>query len=72
MKIEHRQSAATYVCPMHPEVRQDHPGTCPRCRMPLVSEEQGEQGQGAERHGRDGMAHSHGEAGAGDHAEMIR
>ena len=24
-----------YTCPMHPEVRQDHPGACPKCGMPL-------------------------------------
>ena len=49
---EHRQqeqsaSAGTiYTCPMHPEVRQDHPGNCPKCGMtlePLLPElEEGE------------------------------
>ena len=33
------QSAAVagtiYTCPMHPEVRQDHPGNCPKCGMTL-------------------------------------
>ena len=24
-----------YTCPMHPEIRQDHPGTCPKCGMTL-------------------------------------
>ena len=24
-----------YTCPMHPEVQQDHPGTCPKCGMTL-------------------------------------
>jgi len=24
-----------YTCPMHPEVRQDHPGSCPKCGMTL-------------------------------------
>jgi Cu+-exporting ATPase len=24
-----------YTCPMHPEIRQDHPGTCPICGMVL-------------------------------------
>lgn len=24
-----------YTCPMHPEVRQDHPGNCPKCGMAL-------------------------------------
>ena len=28
----------TYTCPMHPEVRQDHPGTCPKCGMALEPE----------------------------------
>src|SRR5262245_53070254 len=26
---------ATYTCPMHPEIRQDHPGACPKCGMGL-------------------------------------
>jgi Cu+-exporting ATPase len=26
---------AIYTCPMHPEVRQDHPGNCPKCGMTL-------------------------------------
>jgi len=25
----------TYTCPMHPEIRQDHPGNCPKCGMTL-------------------------------------
>ena len=25
----------TYTCPMHPEVQQDHPGSCPKCGMAL-------------------------------------
>lgn len=27
-----------YICPMHPEIRQDHPGTCPKCGMALEPE----------------------------------
>ena len=27
--------AATYVCPMHPEVTSEHPGQCSKCGMPL-------------------------------------
>jgi len=27
-----------YICPMDPEVRQDHPGACPRCGMALEPE----------------------------------
>lgn len=33
--------AAIYTCPMHPEIRQDHPGSCPKCGMtlePLIPE----------------------------------
>jgi Cu+-exporting ATPase len=26
-----------YTCPMHPEVKQNSPGTCPKCGMKLVS-----------------------------------
>jgi len=26
---------AIYTCPMHPEIRQDHPGSCPKCGMAL-------------------------------------
>ncbi|HVC63603.1 MAG TPA: heavy metal translocating P-type ATPase [Acetobacteraceae bacterium] len=26
---------ATWTCPMHPEIRQDHPGNCPICGMAL-------------------------------------
>ncbi|NMM82325.1 copper-translocating P-type ATPase [Acidovorax sp. SRB_14] len=32
---------AVYTCPMHPEIRQDHPGNCPKCGMtlePLIPE----------------------------------
>ena len=31
-------TAATYTCPMHPEVRSDKPGKCPKCGMALVKE----------------------------------
>ena len=30
--------AVTYTCPMHPEVRQPGPGTCPKCGMALEPE----------------------------------
>ena len=32
------KAAATYTCPMHPEIRQDHPGVCPKCGMALEPE----------------------------------
>jgi P-type Cu+ transporter len=28
--------AATYTCPMHPEIQQQGPGSCPKCGMALV------------------------------------
>lgn len=59
MPVEHAGHVGhevTYTCPMHPEVRQDHPGTCPKCGMALGPE------NGHEGHG----------AAAGDHREMIR
>jgi P-type Cu+ transporter len=31
-------AATVYTCPMHPEVRQDHPGACPKCGMALEPE----------------------------------
>lgn len=34
-KAEETSSAAIYTCPMHPEIRQDHPGSCPKCGMTL-------------------------------------
>ena len=30
-------AGATYTCPMHPEVRADKPGPCPKCGMALES-----------------------------------
>jgi Cu+-exporting ATPase len=27
--------ASLHTCPMHPEIRQDHPGVCRKCGMPL-------------------------------------
>ena len=31
-------AGTVYTCPMHPEVRQDHPGACPKCGMALEPE----------------------------------
>ena len=33
--LEKRNGEGTYTCPMHPEVIQDHPGSCPKCGMAL-------------------------------------
>ena len=29
--------AATYTCPMHPEIKRPEPGSCPICGMTLVA-----------------------------------
>ena len=29
-----------YTCPMHPDVRQTEPGTCPKCGMELEAREE--------------------------------
>ncbi len=31
------EEAAAYVCPMHPDIRADEPGVCPRCGMTLAA-----------------------------------
>lgn len=37
--VDSKPTAGTiYTCPMHPEVRQDHPGNCPKCGMTLEPE----------------------------------
>ncbi|MCY7319808.1 MAG: heavy metal translocating P-type ATPase [Ramlibacter sp.] len=37
-ELEPAVAGAIYTCPMHPEVRQDHPGACPKCGMALEPE----------------------------------
>ena len=32
-------ASETYFCPMHPSVRQQGPGTCPKCGMALLHED---------------------------------
>src|SRR3546814_14066696 len=32
------QPGAIWTCPMHPQIRQDHPGPCPICGMALEPE----------------------------------
>ena len=29
-------ASQAYSCPDHPDVVQEHPGTCPRCHNPLL------------------------------------
>jgi len=35
LTIVAQKRAVSYTCPMHPEVEQDRPGTCPKCGMAL-------------------------------------
>ena len=35
MPADMSPAGTIYTCPMHPEVRQDHPGNCPKCGMTL-------------------------------------
>jgi len=51
-------SPEIYTCPMHPEMRQEGPGECPKCGMHLVPE--AEAGDGGHGHG-----HGHGAAARG-------
>ena len=41
-----------YTCPMHPEIKQDKPGNCPKCGMKLVPKP-------ATAGGADAPAHQH-------------
>ncbi|KAA0178862.1 heavy metal translocating P-type ATPase [Cupriavidus gilardii] len=34
-QVEAAPPGTIYTCPMHPEIRQDHPGYCPKCGMAL-------------------------------------
>jgi len=57
------EPAASYVCPMHPDVSSAEPSTCPRCGMKLLASD----APPAAPHD-DAGAHDHGE-GAGDGLE---
>jgi len=39
MNHDHNSKEILYTCPMHPEVQQDKPGSCPKCGMRLVKTE---------------------------------
>ena len=49
----HETESNIYVCPMHPEVRQNGPGDCPKCGMHLVPEAELDNHAGHDHHGHD-------------------
>jgi len=53
-KSSDKSAKKLWVCPMHPEVVQDHPETCPICGMDLVEIEQSGTSQSAHEHKMDG------------------
>ncbi|WP_295721671.1 HlyD family efflux transporter periplasmic adaptor subunit [Mucilaginibacter sp.] len=44
--IAQAQSVVKYTCPMHPQIMEDHPGSCPICGMALVKKS-GQASEGA-------------------------
>jgi predicted Zn-ribbon and HTH transcriptional regulator len=36
-KNNNQDTTKTYSCPMHPEVKLDKPGKCPKCGMDLIA-----------------------------------
>jgi Cu(I)/Ag(I) efflux system membrane fusion protein len=44
------EKKAAYQCPMHPQIIQDHPGTCPICGMALVPMEGGSEQSALDSH----------------------
>ncbi len=58
------QTRTEYVCPMHPEVVEDEPGSCPKCGMDLVAREAGGDADAGEH---DHSGHGHGDHDHGDH-----
>lgn len=33
--MEPMKTDKVYICPMHPDIREDKPGSCPKCGMNL-------------------------------------
>ena len=50
-KTPDKPAKKLWVCPMHPEIIQDHPGVCPKCGMDLVEMEQTEASPNGHSHG---------------------
>ena len=71
------QAASSYVCPMHPEVTSNSPGTCPKCGMKLVPSDAlpaasaSDQLEGHSHGGHDHSGHEHGGHHYGDHGDGL-
>jgi hypothetical protein len=49
--VTHSNGPTTlYICPMHPEVRADRPGACPKCGMDLVPRRGAHESHGDHQH----------------------
>lgn len=55
----HENAGTEYICPMHPEIVRDEPGSCPKCGMDLVAREDAKD-EGASE---ESSAHDHGASG---------
>lgn len=55
----HAPSNVKYVCPMHPEITQNHPGACPKCGMVLVAEGAENNSASNEEHHSEHRPHEH-------------
>ena len=64
---EGHNHGASYTCPMHPEVKQEGPGRCPKCGMDLVKDEEHDH-SGHNHSGHDHSGHDHS---VHDHASMM-
>lgn len=64
--------ATVYTCPMHPEVRSDKPGECPKCGMDLVPATSGTRSSGQTQPGAAGTAETpHGDEGHAAGGEAV-
>lgn len=48
-KAEQKSETVFFTCPMHPEVKSDRAGSCPKCKMDLVKTDSAK-GKGKKEH----------------------